>query len=52
MKNGNLLVHILIYSLTQDIDLFQGSGKGEKRGNEEQKRLPNTIFLKVAQYGV
>lgn len=52
MENGDLWVHILIYSPAQEIGLFQGSGKGEKRGNEEQQRLPSTIFLKVAQYGV
>lgn len=52
MKNGNVSVHILIYSPTQEIGLLQENGKGEKRGNEEQQRLPNTIFLKVAQYDV
>lgn len=25
--------------------LFQGSGKGERRGNEEQQRLPNTTIF-------
>lgn len=52
MKDGNLSVHILIYSLKEEVGSFQESGKGEKRGNEEQQRLPYTIFLKVAQYGV
>lgn len=52
MRNGKLSVQILIYYPTQEIGLFQGSGKGEKRGNEEQQRLPNTIFSKVVRYNV
>lgn len=43
-RNGNRVVQILIYYPRLEIGLFQGSGKGEKRGNEEQQRLPNCIF--------